>query len=335
DKACRLSFCFAHRLISRDSSTSLGMTIESGEVSPHSKSGSAHFQLFSQDEVQHDKQYECGHDEHCRVESKHAERDSEIALLKTEEHVRLIAAAVIVLLHLGSRDQVRHFLVHIELVRCDWPLRIFEQRAIESLLPRDDRIDQLQVSVYVTPRLSFQARQQCQYVFQVVKVRSLLRRVTFRCELLNFVMSAVLALGKRIELGLGDDHFFVRPAHGDELADKWHLQFALRFSRLFRVRMFGKPVRKGINQAEVPVHVLVFDERATHNDLWNQNQRDDIGRCFRVGHQRRDNETQRYAAHRRQEHYSQVEPEHAPNLQDEITDEHEKNALNERKKAER
>ena len=99
--------------------------------------------------------------------------------------------------------------------------------------------------------------------------------------------------------------------------------------------MFGEPVRKGINQAEVPVHVLVFDERATHNDLWNQNQRDDIGRCFRVGHERRDNETQRYAAHRCQEHYSRVEPEHAANLQDEIADQHEKNALNEREKPER
>src|SRR6185503_20820143 len=39
DEACRFSFCFAHRLISRDSSTSLGMTIESGPAmagSPHS-----------------------------------------------------------------------------------------------------------------------------------------------------------------------------------------------------------------------------------------------------------------------------------------------------------
>src|SRR5258708_32279158 len=62
---------------------------------------SAHFQLFSQDPVQRDKQYECGYDQHHGVESKHAERDSEIAFLETEEHVRLIAAAVVVLLHLA------------------------------------------------------------------------------------------------------------------------------------------------------------------------------------------------------------------------------------------
>ena len=113
---------------SRDSSTSLEMTnCKSGEVPQHFESASAHFELLSQDEVQQDKQYECGYDQHSRVESEHAERDSEIAFFKTEKHVRLTAAPVVVLLHLASRDQVRDFLVHVELVSCDWPLRAFEQ----------------------------------------------------------------------------------------------------------------------------------------------------------------------------------------------------------------
>src|SRR4029453_6661570 len=91
---------------------------------------------------------------------------------------------------------------------------------------------QFQISVDVPRGPSFQPREQCQYVFQIVKMRSLLRCVRFGRELLNFVMSTVLALRKGIELGLGDNHFFVRPAHGDELTDKWHLQLALRLSRL-------------------------------------------------------------------------------------------------------
>ena len=65
-------------------------------------SGSANFQLLSQDEMQHEKQSECGYHQHYRIESEYAERDSEIAFLETEEHVRFIAAAVVVLLHLGS-----------------------------------------------------------------------------------------------------------------------------------------------------------------------------------------------------------------------------------------
>ena len=75
---------------------------KSGDASPRFESGSAHFELLSQDEVQQDKQYECGYDQHSCVESEHAERDSEIAFLKTEEHVRLIATAVVGLLHLSS-----------------------------------------------------------------------------------------------------------------------------------------------------------------------------------------------------------------------------------------
>src|SRR4030095_2299725 len=71
-------------------------------VNKSSKSASSHFQLFSQNPMQHDKQCECGHDQHHRVESEDAKCDSEIPFLQTEEHVRLAAAAVIVLLHLGS-----------------------------------------------------------------------------------------------------------------------------------------------------------------------------------------------------------------------------------------
>ena len=52
--------------------------------------------------MQQDKQCEGGPDQHDRVEREHAEGDSEIAFLETEEYVRLAAAAVIVLLHLGS-----------------------------------------------------------------------------------------------------------------------------------------------------------------------------------------------------------------------------------------
>src|SRR5439155_16213425 len=112
--------------------------------------------------------------------------------------------------------------------------------------------------------------------------------------LLDFVMSAVLSLREWIEFRLRDNYFLVRPAHGDELADKWHLQLALRFSRLFRVRMFGKPMRKGVKQTEVLVHVLVFDECSAHDDLRNQIQRDDVGSSHRYGYQLRDNQTQRH-----------------------------------------
>ena len=52
--------------------------------------------------MQQNKQYEYGPGQDYRVESEYAERDSEIAFLETEEYVRLIASAVVILLHLGS-----------------------------------------------------------------------------------------------------------------------------------------------------------------------------------------------------------------------------------------
>src|ERR1044071_2781436 len=86
---------------SRDSSTSLGITnCKSGDVSPHFESASAHFELFSQNPMQQDQQYNYGHDQHSRVESEHAKRNAEIAFLEAEKHVRLTATPVIGLLHL-------------------------------------------------------------------------------------------------------------------------------------------------------------------------------------------------------------------------------------------
>ena len=90
-------------------------------------------------------------------------------------------------------------------------------------------------------------------------------------------------------------------------------------------------MRERVEESEVPVHVFVFDERPTHDDLRNQHQRDDVGRRFRIGDERRDKQTKRHAAHCRHEHDSQVNPKHPADLQDVITDQDKKDALNQRK----
>ena len=144
----------------------------------------------------------------------------------------------------------------------------------------------------------FQPREQCQNIFQIIETRTLLRCVRLGRELLNFVISAILPPRQGIEFGLSNNHLFVRPAHGDELADKWHLQLALRLHRFLGVRVLRKPMRERMKQSEVAVHILVLDQCATHDDLRNQNQRDDVGRSLRVGHQGGDDQTQRYATHR-------------------------------------
>ena len=68
-----------------------------------------------------------------------------------------------------------------------------------------------------------------------------------RHEPVDLALASVLPPRQRIELGLRHNHLFVRPAHGDELTDKWNLQLAFHFSVLIRARMFGEPMREGIN----------------------------------------------------------------------------------------
>src|SRR6266487_146927 len=180
-------------------------------------------------------------------------------------------------------------------------------------------------------RTSFETRKQCQNFLQILQTLALLRRVRVVCESLNFVTGSILPAGQRVELGLRENDLFVRPTHGDKLTNKWHLQLALHLLALIAARMFGEPMRERINKSEVPVHVLILDEGAAHDDLRNQNERDDIGRRFRIGNERRNEQTERHTAHRRHEHDSKVKPEHAADLQDVIPDQDKKHALNEGK----
>ena len=133
-------------------------------------------------------------------------------------------------------------------------------------------------------------------------------------EALNFVAGSILPARQRVELRLCENNLFVRPTHGDKLTNKWHLQLALHLLALIRARMFGEPMRERINQSEVPVHVFILDEGSAHNDLRNQDERDDVGGRFRIGNERRNDQTKRQAAQRRHEHDSQVNPEHPADL---------------------
>src|SRR5204862_7678911 len=94
---------------------------------------SQYFPLLSQNPMQQHEQSKHRCNQHYRVKGKHAKTDSEVTLLQTEEHVRLFAAAIIVLFHLGFRDQVRHLLVDVDLFGCDRAFRLLVERGIELL----------------------------------------------------------------------------------------------------------------------------------------------------------------------------------------------------------
>ena len=153
---------------------------------------------------------------------------------------------------------------------CDGAVRIFEKRAIEWPFAIQDLIDQPEIMIQVTDRLRLETGKQSERFLQVIQTFCCFRIFPMlRHKPVDLALRAVLSPRQRIELGLRDNHLFIRPAHGDELTDKRNLQFAFRFSVFFCARMFGEPMREGIKQTKVSIHVLVFDERATHDDLRN------------------------------------------------------------------
>ncbi len=73
----------------------------------------------------------------------------------------------------------------------------------------------------------------------------------------------------------------------------------------------------------------ILDERAAHDDLRNQDERDDVGRRLRIGHERGNDQAERDAAHRGHEHDTEIDPKHPANLEDVIADQDKKDALDE------
>ena len=99
--------------------------------------------------------------------------------------------------------------------------------------------------------------------------------------------------------------------------------------------MFVKPARERINQTEVAVHVLILNESAAHQDLRNQNQRNDVGCGLGVGYERRNEKAQGETADGGHEHQREMRPEHAANLENVIADQDEEHALDQREDRQR
>ncbi len=94
---------------------------------------------------------------------------AEIAFFCAKEHVRLAAAPVVVLLHLGVRDQVGDFLVYVELLGRDRAVRILESRAIEGHFSAQNAIDDDQVLIEFARAVRFQTGKDGERFLQVVE----------------------------------------------------------------------------------------------------------------------------------------------------------------------
>ncbi len=106
----------------------------------------------------------------------------------------------------------------------------------------------------------------------------------------DLLLRFFLAFREWIEFRLRHHQLLVGPAHGDKFTDEGNLKAAVHLARFIAVRMLLEPARESVDQSEVPVHVLVFDHRAAHDDLGNEDERNDVGGRFRVVHERGDDQ---------------------------------------------
>src|ERR1051326_3927069 len=142
--------------------------------------------------MQQHKKHNHRSEEDNRIEGKHPNSESKITFLRPEEDVRLLTSAIIILFHLSLREQVRHLLVNVELFSGDRALRVPEKRRIELLFPRDHGIYQFEIAIDLLRRTRFEARKQCQHIFQIIEPRALPGGIRLGREFLNLIITSIL-----------------------------------------------------------------------------------------------------------------------------------------------
>jgi len=110
--------------------------------------------------MQQPKQSKCRKNQNSCIKEKHTKLYSEITFLRTEEYVRLVPAAVVALIHFGVRHQVRHLLVHVDLLGGDRTVGVLEKRAIEWPFAIQDLIDQPEIMIQFASRFCLETREQ-------------------------------------------------------------------------------------------------------------------------------------------------------------------------------
>src|SRR6266480_226680 len=92
------------------------------------------FQLPPQNPVKQSEQTQGRSNQHQGIEHEYADPCAEITLFRAKENVRPGSAAIIALLHLRVRNQIRNLLVHIDLLGGDRTFRLLEVFRIECFL---------------------------------------------------------------------------------------------------------------------------------------------------------------------------------------------------------
>ena len=117
-------------------------------------------------------------------------------------------------------------------------------------------------------RGGFEAGEEGEGVFEVFEAFFLLgRSISLAGELADHRLDFILTAGEGVELRLREDEGFVGPAGRHDFANERDLQIAL--GRHGAVRVARHPLLDRVDEVEVAVHFLIFDEGAAEDDLGN------------------------------------------------------------------
>ena len=133
------------------------------------------------------------------------------------------------------------------------------------------------------------------------------------------VVEDILGLVERVMIGLSEDEAFIGPAERHEFADEGDAEIA---GAVLGIGWVGgaEPFTDAVDEVEVAVHFLVFDEGAAEDDLGDEDERDDVEGGFGVADETGDEEADADAAEGSEEHPEEIGEEHFADLEDAVAD---------------
>ena len=184
---------------------------------------------------------------------------------------------------------------------------------------------------------AFEAAEHRQRFLEVLELRRLLLRAELDLhEVVDPLLQAILPDRERVQLRLRDDQGLVAVVRGDEPGERGDAELrVVARGRLGDFRVGPEPAVERIDQVEILVHLLVFDQRAAKDELRDEHERDEVCGRLGIGNQAGNNQAQRDATRGGDEHEPPIRKEHPADFEHGIADDHEERALDRAEHGER
>ena len=158
------------------------------------------------------------------------------------------------------------------------------------------------------------------------------RGVFLADDIVDHRLDGFLAAGEGIEFRLCKNESLIGPAGRHDLANEGDMKIAPCGHGAIGVSVC--PLLDGVDEIEVTVHLLIFDQGAAENDLRNEDDRNNENAGLTLRYERGDEQADGCAACRSEEHGYKNNPKPILERQEGIADPSEKRALDQCEKGE-